>query len=104
MPHRVVRFTEPCFADLDSQLSDERTATDPSKSDFRLHDVPRLGDRLAQEFEANTLPAVGNEPIRVLIEHGLLVAEMALYAYLGNDDVVPVIAVELETSIGTDGE
>ena len=61
-----------------------------------LHDLPRLRDRLAQDFEANTLPAVGNEPIRVMIERGLLVPEVALYAYLGTDDTVHVIAVEFE--------
>ena len=105
MPDRVVRFTELFFADLDSQLPDERTAAGvPSRTDFLLHDLPRLRDRLAQDFEANTLPAIGNEPIRVMIERGLLVSEVALYAYLGSDDAVHVIAVELNSSTGIDEE
>jgi hypothetical protein len=105
VPDRVVRFTELFFADLDSQLPDERTTSGlPSRTDFLLHDLPRLRDRLAQDFEANTLTAVGNEPIRVMIERGLLVPEVALYAYLGTDDAVHVIAVELNTFTGVDEE
>jgi len=103
VPDRVVRFTESFFQDLDSQLPDERSADGvPSRTDFLLHDVPRLRDRLAQDFEANTLPAVGNEPVRVMIERGVLVPEVALYAYLGGDDTVLLIAIELNVTFETD--
>ena len=99
MPDRVVRFTESFFVDLDSQLPDVRSPEGlPSRTDFLLHDLPRLRDRLSRDFEGNTLSAVGYEPVRILIEAGILVAEVALYAYLRDDDAVEVVAVELQLS------
>jgi hypothetical protein len=103
VPDRVVRFTESFFEDLDRQLPGERSADGvPSRTDFLLHDVPRLRDRLAQDFEANTLAALGNEPIRVMIGRGVLVPEVALYAYLVGDDTVLVIAIELNVTFEAD--
>ena len=44
------------------------------------------------------MPAAGNEPSRVMIERGLLVSEIALYAYLGSGDTIHVIAIELSST------
>lgn len=69
MPDRVVRFTESFFVDLDSQLPDVRLSEGlPSRTDFLLHDLPRIRDRLSRDFEGNTLSAVGYEPVRILFD------------------------------------
>ena len=97
MPDRVVRFERSFFDDLDRQLPAERSSVgQPSATDFLLHDVPRLRDRLAEDFEGNTLPVEGHRPIRVLIAAGSLVSSIALYAYVDRSDTVAVIALDVE--------
>jgi hypothetical protein len=98
VPDRVVRFTDEFFRELDLLLSDDRTDDGaPSRIDFLLYDLPRLRDQLAKDFEGSTLPAVGSEPMRVLVTSGLLVARVALYAQLAADaGVIEVLGVDLD--------
>ncbi len=80
-------------------LPDERGADGrPSSTDFLLYEVPRLRDRLADDFEANTLGVDDAAPLRVLIAAGTLVRSVALYAFVAEDGNIDVIAVDLDTS------
>lgn len=57
MPERQVRFTEQFFDQLDRLLPGERGADGtPSVTDMLLLDLPRVRDRLAADYEGNTLP------------------------------------------------
>lgn len=99
MTTRPVRFLQAFFDDLDAQLPEERTDDGtPSATDFLLHDLPRLRDLLALNFEHNTLPTPGGEPVRVLIQAGTLVRSAALYAIEAHSGEIVVIGLELDVS------
>lgn len=56
MPDRRVRFTDSFFDRLDSLFAEERGDDGSSSAtDFPLYDIPRVRDRLAADFERNTL-------------------------------------------------
>ena len=98
MAIRPIRFQQSFFDDLDSQLPAERTADGlPSATDFLLYDLPRLRDLLARDFERNTHPVDGAEPVRVLIQAGTLVRSVAMYAISTPDGAVDVIAVDIDS-------
>lgn len=98
MTDRLVRFHPHFFDELDSQLPDQR-ATDgtPSAADFLLYDLPRMRDRLASDFERNTLEVSGTD-VRVLICSGTLVHTVAIYAFIDHDEAVEVIAIDIQTA------
>jgi hypothetical protein len=103
MPERLVRFNDSFFDDLDDQLPSERSASgSPSATDFLLYDLPRLRDTLAAHFDSATVPVPGYEPLRVLIAAGTLVASVALYALLGSNGDIFVVALEIEQQIEED--
>ncbi len=82
MPERHVRFTEQFFDRLDQLLPSEREADgSPSVTDFLLHDLPRVRDRLATDYEHATLPT-DDPDIRVFIGAGILVRRFAIYVAL----------------------
>lgn len=93
---RPVRFTDSFFDRLDTLLPDERSADGtPSATDFLVFDIPPLRDRLARNFEGETLPTV--EPsIRVCIGGGVLVRHVALFAQLDADGSVGVVWLSLD--------
>jgi hypothetical protein len=84
---RQVRFTEQFFSRLDWLLPEERGADGtPSITDFILHELPRVRDRLATEFESTTLPTA--EPgVRVFVGAGSVVPSFAIYVALEQGDV-----------------
>lgn len=56
---RLVRVAPSFFDRLDELLPGERTAAgQASATDFLLHELPRIIDRLAQDYESVTLAAV----------------------------------------------
>ena len=82
MPERQVRFTEQFFDRLDELLPTERSAVGaPSVTDFLLIDLPTVRDRLAADFERNTLDT-GDPGTRVFIGSGVLVSRFAIFAAL----------------------
>lgn len=96
MPDRRVRFTDTFFDRLDSLFTDERGVDGrPSATDFLLYDVPRVRDRLADDFEGNTL-ATDDPDVRVYIGSGLLVPTVAVFAVCV-DDVVEVIWISIQS-------
>jgi hypothetical protein len=84
---REVRFTEQFFSRLEWLLPEERQADGtPSITDFILHELPRVRDRLASDFDLSTLPT--EEPgVRVFVGAGSVVPRFAIYVALQNDDV-----------------
>lgn len=93
MADRVVRFATQFFDRLDELLPAERSPDGaPSAADFLLYDLPRIRDQLAADFEANTLPAE-DDPVRVWVGSGVVVENVALFAYLADDDSVEVISL-----------
>jgi hypothetical protein len=94
---RPVRVNEAFFRRLDELLPPQRTAAGaPSGTDFLLHDMPRIIDRLADDFETATLPVDEEPRIRMLIASGSLVAFIVVYATLAADGAVEILSLELE--------
>ena len=91
MPDRVVRFSPQFFERLDELLPADRSPEGaPSAADFLLYDLPRIRDQLAADFEGNTL-AAEDDPVRVWVGSGVVVTNVALFAYIADDDSVEVI-------------
>lgn len=96
MPDRAVRFTDSFFDRLDSLFDNERGDDGrPSATDFLLYDVPRIRDRLAADFEGNTL-ATADPDVRVCISGGVLVSTVAFYAVC-TGNVVEVIWLSVQS-------
>lgn len=96
MADRAVRFHESFFDDLDELLPPERSADGvPSATDFLLHELPRLRDLLADNYESNTLTVEGWGDLRILVQSGTLVRSVALYVAATLEEVL-VLSVEIE--------
>jgi hypothetical protein len=97
---RQVRVAPSFFDRLDELLPQERSPTGiPSTADFLLHEIPPLIDVLAIDFEARTLEVKDVPEVRVLIATGVLVAHVALYAVLADDDAVEIIYLEIDDGL-----
>lgn len=96
VPERIVRFTEQFFNRLDSLLPEERsTDGTPSVTDFIVHELPRVRDRLAEDFEGNT--AAADQPdVRVYVSSGILARAIAVYAALDDDGNVAAFWLSVE--------
>ena len=93
MAERLVRFSPQFFEHLDVLFPEERSADGtPSRTDFLLYELPRVRDQLANDFEGNTA-LIDDGPARVWIGGGALVAAIAVYAYLADDDNIDVIGL-----------
>ena len=94
---RLVRVNEAFFRRLDELLPPQRSAAGaPSATDFVLHDMPRIIDLLADDFEAATLPVDDEPRVRMLIASGSLVPFVVVYVTLAPDDAVDGLSLELE--------
>lgn len=94
---RQVRVAPSFFDRLDELLPAERSPTGvPSTADFLLHEIPPLIDLLAVDYEAATLGVKDVPEVRVLIATGVLVARLALYVVLADDDAVEIIYLEID--------
>jgi len=94
---RQVRVASSFFDRLDELLPEERSATGvASTADFLLHEIPPLIDLLADDYEDATLEVPGVRDVRVLIASGVLVAHLAMYVVLANDDAVEIIYLEID--------
>ena len=87
MADRVVRFTEEFFERLDQLLPEKRSSSGtPSVTDFLLHDLPTVRDRLAEGYHDWTLPS-DDPDVRVYIGAGLLVSRFAIFTTLDGETV-----------------
>lgn len=96
-PRRQVRVAPSFFDRLDELLPEERSATGvASTADFLLHEIPPLIDLLAVDYEATTVEIRGVREVRVLIATGVLVAHLAVFVVLADDDAVEIIYLEID--------
>ena len=96
-PRRVVRVAPSFFDRLDELLPAQRTVSGrPSATDFLLHELPRVIDRLADDYERVTLEVEEVPGVSVLVTAGRLVRGLSVYCVLGGDDNVEIIYLELE--------
>jgi hypothetical protein len=94
---RQVRVAPSFFDRLDELLPAERSPTGvPSTADFLLHKLPPLIDLLAADYEDVTLAVKDVPEVRVLVAAGVLVARLALYVVLADDDAVEIIYLEID--------
>lgn len=94
---RQVRVTEHFFERLDDLLPDSRGADGaPSATDFILHEMPRLIDRLAEDYEGSTLRLDEIPQIRMLITTGMMVPYIIIYATTAADGAIEVLYLELD--------
>lgn len=94
---RQVRVAPSFFDRLDELLPAERSPTGvPSTADFLLHELPPLIDLLAADYENVTLAVKDVPEVRVLVAAGVLVARLALYVVLADDDAVEIIYLEID--------
>lgn len=96
MTRREVRVADQFFERLDELLPTRRTIDGlPSGTDFLLHDIPSVIDRLAEDFESATIPSGYDEGTRVLVATGLLVTYFVVYATIIADGSVEVFYLDL---------
>lgn len=99
MSRRQFRVAAQFFEALDGAFGQARTLEGwPSATDFLAYELPGALDRLADDYEATTLPT--NElSIRVFIAAGILVPFYVLYTYLDEMDAVTVYWLTVEETI-----
>jgi hypothetical protein len=66
----------------------------PSATDFLLHELTAIVDRLAEDYVSSSVAVEDALPVRVLITAGVLVPYIAIYSVLGLDDVVEIIYLD----------
>jgi hypothetical protein len=87
VPDRLVRFSEQFFNRISWLLPEDRGLDGtPSITDFLLLDLPRVRDRLAADYLANTF-ATDEGDVRVCMSAGVLTACFALYCALEGETV-----------------
>ena len=95
--NRIVRFTDDFFDRLETLLPEERSASGtPSVTDFLVFDVPPIRDRLAHNFEGETL-STDEDDIRVCIGTGVLVRYIAVFARTVADGSVEAFWLNIDT-------
>lgn len=94
---RLVRVAPAFFEDLDALLPAERSpAGTPSATDFLLHDLPRVIDRLAADYEGSTIGTEDEPDVRMLVTTGALVPYLVVYASLSPDGVVVLLSLDID--------
>ena len=96
VPERLVRFSDSFFDRLDALLPAERPGDgSPSATDFLLIDVPRLRDRLANDYRGSTLPT-DDPDVRVIVAASMLFRAVALYVVEMPDGHIEVVWLSFE--------
>ncbi len=102
MPDSRVRFTEQFFNRLDSLLSEERSASgEPSVTDFIVHELPRIRDRLAEDFEVNTM-GTPDPQVRAYMAGGVLFPTIAVYASVDDDGDIHAFWLSIDRNKSAD--
>jgi hypothetical protein len=64
-------------------------------TDFIVHELPRIRDRLSEDFEGNAV-AAGQPDVRVYVSGGILATSIAVYAALDDDGDVEAFWLSVE--------
>jgi hypothetical protein len=98
---RIVRVGTPFFDRLDELFPAERSLEgQASSTDFLLHELPRVIDRLAEDLEHSTFIVASDPSVRVFASAGLLVAFLAIYLVVELDGAVTILSLEVEHEEG----
>ena len=100
---RTVRIAASFFEDLDAQLAHERgTRGEPSVHDFQVHELLRVVDRFATEWD--TLPELisGRTDYRILTAAGILVPLFSVVAQLASDGAIELVELDIDPAAGWD--
>lgn len=90
-------MTDQFFERLDELLPSERSPSGlPSTTDFLLHEMPSVIDRLASNFEGVTIPAVRVSDVRLLITAGVFGRHLAFYVALAPDGWIEILYLEID--------
>jgi hypothetical protein len=98
---RTVRITASFFDDLDAQLPRERGPEgEPSVHDFQVHELLRVVDQIATEWE--TLPELipGRPDYRILTAAGILVPVFSVVAQIASDGAIELIELDIDLDVG----
>ena len=98
---RVVRVAASFFRDLDNQLPAERGPNgEPSTRDFQVHELLRIVDRFAVEFDHLPELIAGRSDYRILYVVGILVPRYFVIGQLAPDGGIELIrlSVDLDAS------
>jgi hypothetical protein len=98
---RIVRATAGFFEDLDRQLGSERGPNgEPSTNDFQVHELLRIVDRFATEFDDLPELIPGRHDYRLLIAAGLLVPAYSVIGQLAPDGAVELVQLDIDHDLG----
>ena len=93
---RDVRVTQQFFNRLDELFPPHRGGDgSPSATDFLLHEMPNIIEKLAVDFEAATAPSNLEPDVRVLVGSAILVPLLAVYAALDGDGGVEIFYLDI---------
>ena len=67
-----------------------------SFTNFLLHEMPPIIEKLAADFEGTTTPLPNGSTMRALVATGLLVPLLAVYAELADDGSVEAFYLDIE--------
>jgi hypothetical protein len=94
---RAVRTPEEFYLALDGQLGPERgPGGRPSRRDFDVHELLKIVEYVAENFDAMPEEIPGRAEYRRLIISGRLVPRIAVLAQLAADGAVDLIDIDLD--------
>lgn len=65
-------------------------------TDFLLHEMPTIIDRLATDFEEATIPVATGSDVRVFLTAGVFVAHIAVYVAESSDGSIEIIWFDVD--------
>jgi Flp pilus assembly protein TadB len=93
---RLVRIADQFFERLDMLFPSERSGDGlPSATDFLLHEMPPIIEKLATEFDTTTIPISDESDVRVLLGAGMLVRHIAVYVELVADGSIEAFYLDI---------
>lgn len=100
---RAVRITPDFFDDLDAQLRDSRGPNgEPSRHDFQVHELLRVAERFAVDWDVLPPLIPGRSDYRILTAAGLLVPRFAVVGQLASDGAVELVQLDIDLDAGWD--
>jgi hypothetical protein len=97
---REVRVRAEFFGELESKLKafkDIGRLPVPSPNNFLLHELPRIIDQLAEDYEGNTRPLEEHPFVRMWLDQGRFCTLIGVFATLADHDgAVEILSVDIE--------
>lgn len=98
---RPVRIVSSFFDDLDAQLPHERGPNgEPSVHDFQVHELLRVVDQIATEWDELPELIHGRPDYRILTAAGILVPVFSVVAQLASDGAIELVELDVDLDVG----